>query len=159
MQNTGRAILPGLARPAPRVLALLRPALSVPALRVLAMGLPVILTVVLGGCSWLWPTAPGPANQQGILDVQSAHGDGPGISIEAALAKPGQLLLVNGALFIGSDGTAWLCSLEAESYPPQCGGSRLKVLHLERASLPALKSASGMRWLDSAQLLGTIRSN
>jgi hypothetical protein len=164
MQKNGRSILPGLRVLALRVPAQLRPGLRVPALlrpalRVPAMSLPVILTVVLGGCSWLWPAAPGPANQQGILDVQSAHGDGPGISIEAALAKPGQLLLVNGALFVGSDGTAWLCSLEAESYPPQCGGSRLKVLHLERASLPALKSASGLRWLDSAQLLGTVRSS
>jgi hypothetical protein len=154
MHNVRRAIPPGLPVRALRVPALLGPALRVPAL-----SLPVILAVLLGGCSWLWPAAPGPANQQGILDVQSAQGDGPGISIDAALAKPGQLLLVNGALFIGSDGTAWLCSLEAESYPPQCGGSRLKVLHLERASLPALKSANGVRWLDSAQLLGTIRSS
>jgi hypothetical protein len=153
MQNTRRAIHPG-----PRVLALRVPARLGRALRVPALSLPVILAV-LGGCSWLWPAAPGPANQRGILDVQSAHGDGPGISIDAALAKPGQLLLVNGALFIGSDGAAWLCSLEAESYPPQCGGSRLKVLHLERASLPALKSASGVRWLDSTQLLGTVRSS
>jgi len=138
MQNTRRAILPGLGGP--------------------ALSLPVILAVLLGGCSWPSPAA-SPANQQGILDVQNAHGDGPGITIDAALAKPGQLLLVNGALFIGSDGTDWLCSMEAESYPPQCGGSRLKVLHLERASLPALKSASGVRWLDSAQLLGTVRSS
>jgi hypothetical protein len=117
-----------------------------------------IAALSLGGCSWLWPAAPGPVNQQGILDVQNAHGDGPGISIEEALAKPGEVLLVNGALFIGSDGTAWLCSLEAESYPPQCGGSRLKVLHLERASLPALQSANGVRWLDSTQLLGIVSS-
>lgn len=154
MQNSRRAILPAL-----QVRALRVPALPGPALRVSALSLPVILAVLLGGCSWLWPAAPGPVNQQGILDVQSAHGDGPGIIIDAALAKPGQLLLVNGALIIGSDGTAWLCSLEAESYPPQCGGSRLKVLHLERASLPALKSAGGVHWLDSAQLLGTVRSS
>ncbi len=159
MQNTRRAILHGLWVRALRGPALLGSTLRVPARRVPALSLPVILAVLLGGCSWLWPAAPGPANQQGILDVQNAHGDGPGISIDAALAKPGELLLVNGALFIGSDGTAWLCSLEAESYPPQCGGSRLKVLHLERASLPALKSASGVRWLDSAQLLGTVRSS
>jgi hypothetical protein len=133
MQNPRRAILPSLC-------------------------LALMAALSLGGCSWFWAAAPGPANQQGILDVQNAHGDGPGISIEAALAKPGEVLLVNGALFIGSDGTTWLCSLEAESYPPQCGGSRLKVLHLERASLPALQSANGVRWLDSAQLLGTVRS-
>ena len=117
-----------------------------------------IAALSLGGCSWLWPAAPGPVNQQGILDLQNAHGDGPGISIEAALAKPGEVLLVNGALFIGSDGTAWLCSLEAESYPPRCGGSRLKVLHLERASLPPLHSVNGVRWLDSTQLLGIVSS-
>jgi hypothetical protein len=116
------------------------------------------MAVILVGCSWLWPAAPGPANQQGILDVQNAQADGLGISIESALAKPGKVLLVNGALFIGSDATAWLCSLVAESYPPQCGGSRLKVLHFERASLPALQSANGVRWLDSAQLVGTVRS-
>jgi hypothetical protein len=148
MQNTRRAILPAL-----RVRALRVPALSLPVI------LAVLVAILLGGCSWLWPANPGPGNQQGVLELENGQGDGPGISIEMALAKPGQVLLVNGALFIGSDGTAWLCSLEAESYPPQCGGSRLKVLHLERASLPALKSASGVRWLDSAQLLGTVRSS
>jgi hypothetical protein len=80
MQNTRRAILPGLRVRALRVHALLGPALRVraplgPALRVSALSLPVILAVLLGGCSWLWPAAPGPANQQAIQDVQSAHVD------------------------------------------------------------------------------------
>jgi hypothetical protein len=46
-----------------------------------------------------------------------------------------------GALFIETDGTK-LCSLVAESYPPQCGGDRTFLLDLQPNSVVALTSPS-----------------
>lgn len=107
------------------------------------------------------PTSEPPpkGNADGILQIEPGTASGPGISIDEALGQAGTLtgpLLVNGALFIAPDGTVLLCSAIAESFPPQCGGSRLLVRGLDPATVPDLQEANGVRWAEQVQLLGTI---
>lgn len=101
------------------------------------------------------PAAPGDAD--GTLQITEGSAGGPGITIDQAIGQAGaEPLLVNGALFIGPDGSARLCSAVAESFPPQCGGTRLEVIGLDIGSLPNLQEANGLRWADQVQLLGTV---
>jgi len=65
-------------------------------------------------------------------------------------------VLVTGALFVDADGSVRLCDAIAESFPPQCGGSRLLVRGLDPATVPDLQEANGVRWAEQVQLLGTI---
>ena len=93
----------------------------------------------------------------GILTVTPGTGGGPGISIEDAVNQAGQQpLLVNGALFVAADGTVLLCDAIAESFPPQCGGTRLEVRGLDLAGIPDLQAANGVRWIEQTQVLGTV---
>lgn len=101
------------------------------------------------------PAAPGDAD--GMLEITEGSAGGPGITIDQAIGQGGpEPLLVNGALFIGPDGSARLCSAIAESFPPQCGGTRLEVIGLDIGSLPNLQEANGLRWADQVQLFGTV---
>jgi hypothetical protein len=83
---------------------------------------------------------------------------GPGISIDEAIkSKLDQPLLVNGALVVRG-GEVRLCSALAESYPPQCAGTSLKVEGLDLSTVKGLQSASGVSWSDNqVQLLGRVR--
>lgn len=113
--------------------------------------------VVGGGGDGAVPGVKG-ADADAILQVAPGHADGPGITIDEALAfqgPPGPLL-VNGALFVDPDGRVLLCSAIAESFPPQCGSTRLEVRGLDLASVPDLQEENGVRWADSAQVFGTL---
>jgi hypothetical protein len=91
-----------------------------------------------------------------IADASDAP-DGPVLSIADAIAGAGDAPgHVQGALLIGADGTALLCSALAESFPPQCGGERLVVEGLDLDSLGVLQEGNGVRWLDSATLFGAV---
>jgi len=93
----------------------------------------------------------------GILQIAQGVGDGPGISIDDAIGQAGTgPLLINGSLFIDRDGSGLLCSAIAESFPPQCGGTRLRVRDLDLSSVPNLEEANGVRWAEAIQLLGTV---
>lgn len=101
---------------------------------------------------------PGPGRAaDGILTITAGSASGPGISIADAVNRAGQEpLLVNGALFVDPDGTVLLCDAMAESFPPQCGGTRLEVHDLDLAGMPDLQEANGVRWAEQAQILGTV---
>ena len=100
--------------------------------------------------------APAPIGD-GTLHVEPGTAGGPGISIEEALASAGsEPLLVNGALFVDAEGTMLLCSAIAESFPPQCGGTRLEVTGLDISSIPGVQEANGVQWVEQLQLLGTV---
>lgn len=126
---------------------------------------PLLAGLVLAACTAAGDTpardlpADGPSTApqaDGVLTIVPGTATGPGISIEEALTSTAaEPLLVNGALFVDPDGSAWLCSAMAESFPPQCGGSRLEVRGLEAASLQ-LQEANNVRWAEAVQLLGTI---
>lgn len=103
------------------------------------------------------PSAPAGHDADGLLALADGSAGGPGITIDQAIAQAGsEPLLVNGALFIGPDGTVRLCSAIAESFPPQCGGTRLLVTGLDPASIPDLQAANGVRWAEQLQLFGTV---
>ena len=120
-----------------------------------------------------WPRVPRPATLRstdsgspgvgargdvdGILTIAQGTASGPGISIDEAIGNAGaEPLLVNGALFIDPDGAVLLCNAIAESFPPQCGGTRLEIRGLDLASVPDLEEANGARWAEQVQLLGTF---
>ena len=87
----------------------------------------------------------------------AAHGDGPGISIDEALASDlDQPLLVNGNLLAQGDDVR-LCSALAESFPPQCGGSSLQVEGLALEDVQGLVAEGDVSWTDRPiQLLGVV---
>ena len=97
------------------------------------------------------------SDADGVLTIAEGIGDGPGISVEEAIGSTGDApLLVNGALFVDPHGRVLLCGAIAESFPPQCGGTRLEVRGLDLASLPDLQEENGVRWAEQVQLLGTV---
>jgi hypothetical protein len=103
------------------------------------------------------PSAAGGQDADGTLRLADGSAGGPGITIEEAIAQAGsEPLLVNGALFIDAAGSARLCSAIAESFPPQCGGTRLLVSGLDPAAIPDLQEANGVRWAEQVQLFGTV---
>ena len=64
-------------------------------------------------------------------------------------------LAVTGLLI--DDGSGWrLCSLVAESYPPQCGGTSMPVEGVVPGDYP-VQRASGIRWVDGATIVGQFR--
>lgn len=128
----------------------------------------LLLTLALAGvlvaCGADTPTTadpivtPGPGRAaDGVINVTLGQATGPGISIADAVNQAGQEpLLVNGSLFVDPDGTVLLCDAIAESFPPQCGGTRFEVRGLDVDSVPDLEEANGVRWAEGAQVLGTV---
>jgi hypothetical protein len=90
--------------------------------------------------------------------IPSDLASGPGISVTEALASDlDSPLLVNGYLVV-TDGQARLCEALAESFPPQCGGARLKIEGLDLASIDGLQEEGGVTWSDDQiQLLGALK--
>lgn len=124
------------------------------------------LLLVLVACG-IGPDAPtddsdpggGPRIDEPTITVVQGQADGPGISVDEAIARAGtEAVLVNGALFIDPDGVVRLCSAIAESFPPQCGGARLLVEGLDPAAVPDLQEANDVRWAERAQIYGAVSS-
>jgi len=98
---------------------------------------------------------PGAPKSDGTLTI----GDdvaGPAVQVADALASDGRPVRVAGALFVDADGTVLLCSAIAESFPPQCGGDRLRVVGLDLEALDGLEQANGVRWAEGVELSGTV---
>ena len=132
--------------------------------------LPILaLTVALAACTTTGgddpvtdagdtpPPAAGPSADAVLVVEPGAIASGPGISVADALEQVGgdEPLLVNGSLFVDSDGGALLCEAIAESFPPQCGGLRLEVRGVDPDG-QVLEEAEGVRWAESVQLLGRV---
>lgn len=128
----------------------------------------LIVAVVLSACASTGGDEPvtdqpttddGPVRADAVLVIQpGAIATGPGISIPDAIEQAGgEPVLVNGSLFIDADGGVLLCDAIAESFPPQCGGTRLEVRGLDLAG-QLLEEANGVRWAESVQLLGRIQA-
>jgi hypothetical protein len=79
------------------------------------------------------------------------------ITVKQALtAKPGEAVLVRGALIV-SGGITRLCYAVLESYPPQCGGPSLVVRELDLNTTAELRNANGVTWSDrEVRLRGTV---
>ncbi len=82
---------------------------------------------------------------------------GPGLTVGEALDSTlDQFLLVNGFL-VGNEEDIYFCALLAESYPPQCGGDRLRVAGLNLDDMTGLESQGGITWSPGfVQLLGRV---
>ena len=117
-----------------------------------ALGL-LLLIVIGGACSG--SNDNGDGNDPDSVSPPGAMG--PGISVEEAWASTlDGVLLVNGFLVV-RDGEAKLCSVLAESFPPQCGGDSLRVAGLDLEDLDGLQNSQGVTWSDrEIQLLGNV---
>lgn len=90
----------------------------------------------------------------------------PTSSVSEALAEPGMPgipLLVDGAVLIEPDGSAWLCERLTADSPPSCDGARLLFENLELFApspqdLEALgvQELGGFRWLSDVTLPGEV---
>lgn len=87
----------------------------------------------------------------------------PTSSVSEALAEPGVAgtpLLVEGAVLIDPDGSAWFCEGLSEDSPPLCNGARLLFDNAElyAPSLEAngVQELDGVRWLDHVTIPGEV---
>jgi hypothetical protein len=98
-----------------------------------------IVALLLAACAGASPAAPSvdpsvpPATAAPATDVGSLLGDA---------TRDGQPVSVTG-FFLAQDGVAQLCDLVLESYPPQCGGSTVRLTgEVPQAVLDALDSTT-----------------
>ena len=127
----------------------------------------VAVALVLAACGAA--SVPSPSTQDvppgyqpdvdGTLTIADAPADAITLQIADALAAPGPgAAIVGGSLFVQPDGTVLLCSAIAESFPPQCGGERLRVVGLDLASIEGLQEANGVRWAEAVELIGFVEA-
>ena len=113
----------------------------------LALGLGVATLMVVGLACGAGKTPAGSAE----LDT----GDGQTEIAQALQAGEGSEVTVSGHLIVDSDGNTRLCSVLAESGPPQCGGDRIELLGFDAGSVPNSKTPQRpseiqtARWTDS----------
>ena len=124
------------------------------------------LSLVLTACAGA--TASPPASQAPSSPAASAPGSDPGAAIHvdallaAAPANDGQTVRVTGN-FLADEGSAHLCAVLMESYPPQCGGGvRLTgevpgdtLALLDTTKEPDLKKV----WWGYVTVTGTFRAS
>lgn len=101
------------------------------------------LTLVLAACSGAAASPPaGQASAPPSAPAPAPSGDaGPAMDVDALLAqaaaKDGQTVRVTGT-FLADAGSAQLCAVLMESYPPQCGGGLRLTGNVPADSLAAL---------------------
>jgi hypothetical protein len=93
-----------------------------------------------------------------VLVITDGAIEGPGSSVAEALGHQAtdDLVTVSGALFVDADGTVLLCDAIAESFPPQCGGERIRVTGLDPAVVPGLQTEGAVSWAEGVTLLGSV---
>jgi hypothetical protein len=120
------------------------------------MRVPLLLALVLMlvACGI---TVPAPAGEP-VLVITDGAVDGPGLSVADALDHQAtdDIVTVSGALFVNADGTVLLCDAIAESFPPQCGGERIRVEGLDLAAVPGLQTEGDVSWAEGVTLLGSV---
>ena len=70
---------------------------------------------------------------------------------QALEAGEGSEVTVSGHLIADSDGNARLCSVLAESLPPQCGGDRINLLGFDASSVPNSKTPQRPSEIETAR--------
>lgn len=116
----------------------------------------VIAALALAACAGADDLTPDPAGPPVSGASDPAGGTAPRVYTleEAIAADPEGPILVTGMLIDSGDG--WqLCSLAAESYPPQCGGEMVTVEGVDPAEFD-LEEANGVRWQQGATLYGEL---
>ena len=119
----------------------------------LLIPLAVLALTACGGSDDVEPQPAQPPATAGI-------GMGPGISIDEAIASDlDGALLVNGNLLAQGEEIRF-CSALAESFPPQCGGSSLRVEGLNLDEVDGLLREGEVAWTDRPiQLLGDVEGD
>ncbi len=96
------------------------------------------------------PTSQGPetggetplAGDAGDAGGTMLAGMGPGISVAELLEATGEgPFLVNGYVFVGSDGSVVISDVIAESYPPQPAGAQVTVEGVDLMQLPLVEGS------------------
>ena len=118
---------------------------------------PALLLVLALGLAACGSPVPVPSSEPVLLIVDGAAG-GPGISVADALGHRAtdDIVTVSGALFVDADGTVQLCDAIAESFPPQCGGERIRVEGLDLDDVAGLRSEGQVSWAEGVTLLGSV---
>jgi hypothetical protein len=87
----------------------------------------------------------------------------PSSSVSEALAEPGVAgtpLLVEGAVLIDPDGSAWFCEGLSEHSPPLCSGARLLFdnveLYAPSLEVNGVQELDGVQWLDDVTIPGEV---
>ena len=116
--------------------------------------LPFLLVMLLAACG---TTLPAPSGEPALVVTEGVV-DGPGLSVADALDHEvtDDIVTVSGALFVNADGTVLLCDAIAESFPPQCGGERIRVEGLDLAAVPGLQTEGDVSWAEGVTLLGSV---
>jgi hypothetical protein len=116
--------------------------------------LAALLAGMLVGCGGSGEAGGGPGGG-GTVSGMAA---GPAIAVEEAIASDsGEALLVEGNL-LAAGGQVRLCSALAESFPPQCGQTFLRVEGLKLEEVDGLTQGGDASWTDrQIQLLGVVR--
>jgi hypothetical protein len=90
---------------------------------------------------------------------------GPGIPLAEAIANPGQETIVNGALYMDTDGTLFLAASVTDASAPTFGGPLLRVLGYPEggaewdpanAGVTGLQQANGILFFEESRLYGVI---
>ncbi len=113
-----------------------------------------VLAFAVAACG---TTVPAPSGEPVLVIVDGAA-EGPGLSVADALGHQAtdDIVTVSGALFVSADGTVLLCDAIAESFPPQCGGERIRVEGLDLTAVPALQTEGEVSWAEGVTLLGSV---
>jgi hypothetical protein len=120
----------------------------------------LVALAMLAGCSDDGGTAAAPTTAEQPSPASGAMPADAGISVAGALAaEPGDALVaVRAHLLVAADGSARLCDLLRESFPPQCGGAAMAVNGIPESILDGLSAGGGLRWSDQPlQLIGRMR--
>ena len=95
---------------------------------------------------------------QPVLVIAAGEPTEPGMSVADALGHQAtdDLVTVSGALFANADGTVLLCDAIAESFPPQCGGDRIRVEGLDLDSIDGIQVEGDVAWAEGVTLFGSV---
>ena len=117
----------------------------------------LILCLVLAACDVGTAPSSAPSGDPVLVIVDGEPGSA-GISVAEARGHgpTDDIVAVTGALFAAPDGSVMLCDAIAESFPPQCGGARLRVEGLDLASVPGLQTEGEVSWAEGVTLLGSV---
>jgi len=121
------------------------------------IGVAALMVIALACANGAEPDeAPTPASPTAGGTTPTDSSPPPVTEISQALeAAEGSEVTVSGHLIADSDGNTRLCSVLAESLPPQCGGDRINLLGFDASSVPNSKTPQRpseiqtAKWTDS----------
>lgn len=125
------------------------------------IGVAVILAIVAAACAGAEEAeTDGPAGGLPLAppsDLSTGFIIDGGISVDEALADEGTEALAVSGFVVIVEGESRLCTLLAESFPPQCGGSSLVIENPEAlVDLPLVEEGNTQWSNDVVVLLGTV---